>query len=317
MQHDYSYDPTYGHDLPGLLAIQPPEPCAGFAEFWQETFARTMSVPVNVSLRPSAFSDEAVEVSEIYFDSFEGFRCGGWLCVPRHGQASRGVIVSHGYGGMATPASAIPGRDEVLLCVHGRGFGLSARHDLPGHHAQHVVHGLHSRETYLHRGCVADLWAAVSALLACHPKLEGCIDFRGGSFGGGIGAMALPWDDRIKRAYLRVPSFGHHALRLTLPCNGSGHWLAQAVAREPGLLHEVLAFYDAAAAAHFMRIPVLVAAALFDPGVPPPGQFAVYNAITSPKSLHILEAGHYPWPGLREQTRLLDERIARWFIEGK
>ena len=51
------------------------------------------------------------------------------------------------------------------------------------------------------------------------------LDYMGISFGGGIGALALPWDERFHRAHLNVPSFGHHPLRLTLPepdTTGSG-----------------------------------------------------------------------------------------------
>jgi cephalosporin-C deacetylase len=29
--------------------------------------------------------------------------------------------------------------------------------------------------------------------------------------------MALPWDDRFQRAYLEVPSFGNHPLRVQMP----------------------------------------------------------------------------------------------------
>ncbi|MEZ5576382.1 MAG: hypothetical protein R3F44_12440 [Candidatus Competibacteraceae bacterium] len=36
-----------------------------------------------------------------------------------------------------------------------------------------------------------------------------------------------------------------------------------------------------------------VAAARFDPAVPPPGQFAVYNALAGPKELFVLRAGHF------------------------
>ncbi|MCF7996350.1 MAG: acetylxylan esterase, partial [Chromatiaceae bacterium] len=50
-----------------------------------------------------------------------------------------------------------------------------------------------------------------------------------------------------------------------------------------GHLKETLAYYDAGSAARFIRQPMLVAAALFDPSVAPPTQFAIYNALAGPK----------------------------------
>ena len=75
---------------------------------------------------------------------------------------------------------------------------------------------------YVHGGCAADT-VVVRGLGA-----PGAVSRRRGgwylgiSFGGGIGALALPWDERFHRAHLNVPSFGHHPLRLGMPCVGSG-----------------------------------------------------------------------------------------------
>ena len=70
---------------------------------------------------------------------------------------------------------------------------------------------------------------------------------------------------------------------------------------------DTLTWFDAACTARHERRPALIAAALFDPAVPPPGQFAIYNAVGGPKELFVLEAGHFPHPGsAAEQERLLD-----------
>lgn len=312
-KHDFPFDPTHGYTLQQLLAITPPEPAEGFESFWRETHARTLATPVNLSLAPSRFSNARVDVFEVAYDSFDGFRVGGWLAVPRDGKVERGVVMSHGYGGRSEPALNASGPAAAVLSVCGRGFDRSARPGLPGVASGHVVHGLDSKDTYLHRGCVADLWAAVSALLVWRPSLAGRIDFSGGSFGGGMGALALPWEDRFRCGFLEVPSFGHYPLRTPLPCVGSGQFVTQAVAVKPKLLDDVLAYYDAAVAARFIRQPVFVAAALFDPAVHPPGQFAVYNAITSPKTLFVKQAGHYDWQGLGEENMKLGRQLHEWF----
>jgi cephalosporin-C deacetylase len=64
-----------------------------------------------------------------------------------------------------------------------------------------------------------------------------------------------------------------------------------------------------ATAATRVRIPVHVAAALFDPSVPPPGQFAVHNALAGRKELFVLTAGHFDHPDAA--TELDELRHAR------
>ena len=47
---------------------------------------------------------------------------------------------------------------------------------------------------------------------------------------------------------------------------------------------------------------------MFDPCVAPPGQFAIYNAISGEKQLFMLEAGHHSYPNQAQQeTELLAE----------
>jgi cephalosporin-C deacetylase len=181
-----------------------------------------------------------------------------------------------------------------------RGLSLSRQPGLPDVAAAHVLHGIAARETYIHRGCAADVWAAASALTALVPATAARLDYVGTSFGGGIGALALPWDNRFKGAFLGLPSFGQHPLRLQIPSTGSGESVRLHVQRHPETA-EVLRYFDASIAARHLHIPVLVAAALSDPMVPPPGQFAVYNALPGPKELLTLQAGHLDWPGAAQE----------------
>jgi cephalosporin-C deacetylase len=74
-----------------------------------------------------------------------------------------------------------------------------------------------------------------------------------------------------------------------------------------------LAYYDAASAAQWVRIPMHIGAALFDPVVAPPGQFAIFNALAGPKELFVLDAGHYDYPGKREQEQCLWAAVAAFF----
>jgi cephalosporin-C deacetylase len=253
-------------------------------------------------------------VFEVEYDSLDHVRIGGWILVPRKQKFSRGIVFGHGYGGREAPETGWfvgPPAAGIFPCA--RGFNRSAHPDIPAHSHEHVLHGIESRQTYSHRGCVADVWLAASALVELFPECASCLDYIGGSFGGGIGAMKLPWDDRFRRAFLDVPSFGNHPLRVTLPCTGSGEAVRQRYLSDPAGVMNVLRYFDAATHARHIRIPTMVGCALFDPSVPPPGQFAVYNALNEPKRLFVREAAHFEWPGAADEDRRLQALLHEWF----
>lgn len=310
--HAFPFDPTYGYTHEQLLAIAPPPAPPDFDAFWRDTFARNAAIPLRLEERPSAFHAPGLLFREVYFDTLGGRRVGAWLMLPARGPVRRGLVVSHGYGGRDMPPneSLLPETASIFPCAPG--FHLSAAPGIPSSSPFHVIHGIDARETYLIRDCVASIWSAVTALLALCPEAGGSIGFDGGSFGGGLGALALPWDARIKRAHLAVPTFGHHPIRLQSPCAGSGEAVRLLHQRQPEIF-ETLQYFDAATAATRTTIPVLASLALFDPAVPPPGQFAVHNALAGPKQAHIAPAGHFAYPGQEHVDQDRFETVRDWF----
>ncbi|MEX0774763.1 MAG: acetylxylan esterase [Phycisphaeraceae bacterium] len=311
--HEFLFDPTYGYDDAALLRVPAPVGPADFAEFWRATFGQAMAVTLNLSMRRIESPRADTELYEVEYDSLDGVRIGGWLTRPADGVVQRGVVVGHGYGGREAPDFNLPGPPAATLQFCARGFHRSARADLPDLAARHVTHGIDDRRRYIIRGCVADVWLAASALLAWMPQTAGNLHYHGRSFGGGLGALALPWDCRFARAYLHVPTFGNQPLRVTLTCNGSGHWVTRYWREHPQVLDEVLAYYDAATAARHIHIPVLVSVARFDPAVPPPGQCAVYNGLPGPRQLVWFEAGHFGYPNEAKDNEQLNAALCRFF----
>jgi len=309
MDHPFPFDPTCGYDKASLLSVPAPEGPVDFADFWRRTYDESRAIPLNLTHRRIENLNPAFETREIEFDSLGGVRIGGWLTVPAHDPVEHGLVIGHGYGGRSEPAYE---RGAATLAVCARGFNRSAHHVIPGESSRHVLHGIESRETYSHRGCAADLWSGVSALLELCPGVASRLHYAGTSFGGGIGAMALPWEKRIRKAFLEVPSFGNHALRLQMQSTGSGESVRAHYRRNPDVV-EVLAYFDSATAARYIRIPVYVCAALFDPAVPPPGQFAVYNGLSGPRELFIRQAGHFPSPTEESENRELQASLAAWW----
>jgi cephalosporin-C deacetylase len=278
VEHSLPFDPTYGYGIEQLLAVPAPDGPSDFAAFWEGTYAEARGVDLAVSRREVTSPDRAFRLFEVEYTSLGGVRIGAWVAIPAEGKITSGWVMGHGYGTLVAPELSLLPRSSAAIFFCARGLGRSENARIPNVTAEHVVHGIESRETYVWRGCVADVWGAASTLLELHPEVEGNLFYHGSSFGGGLGALALPWDARFTRAYLGVPTFGNHPLRLSLPCTGSGNALTERYAVDPAIL-DVLVYFDAATAARFIKVPVLVDLALFDPAVPPPGQFAVANAI--------------------------------------
>ncbi len=267
-----------------------------------------MAAPLDWRLEPSAAkAPEGWEVFDVSFASMAGqHRVGGWLIRPKNRPVRRGFVWTHGYGGRAEPDFNMPVEDAAVISPVCTGLPTRSPHpDFEPLSAGHVLSGIGRRETYSHRFSVMDVWRALSVLVEAVPESAARIDYIGGSFGGGIGALSLPWEPRFTSGHLCVPSFGHHPLRLGLECTGSGESVRQYVAVHPEA-RAVLAYFDAAVAASHIRIPVHVAAAVFDPSVPPVGQFAVHHALAGEKPLFVLTAGHFDHAG----TQLENEKLA-------
>jgi cephalosporin-C deacetylase len=305
--HSFLFDPRYGHTLESLLEVPVPAEPDGFQNFWQARYERALQVNPATEFSEDLLFHSDFEVRHIFYQSTDAFRIGGWLLTPKTGRPRRGLVVSHGYGGRDGPDFDLGISDAALLFPCCRGLSRSTRQGVSSNPAYHVLHDIDKPERYILGGCVEDVWVGVTALLRLFPEIEGHIGYQGTSFGGGIGAMAVAWDPRIRRAAFNVPSFGHQALRLSLPTTGSGAAVSLYQKRHGNVI-ETLQYYDAALSARHILVPVHVAAALFDPVVAPPGQFAIYNALSGPKELFLAQAGHFDFPGREEQEkRLLDD----------
>lgn len=319
---DAPMDATYGYDLQDLLEVPAPQAPERFEQFWRDLARRARDIDPAPELAEYPMAAPGHDLHRVQFTSLGGLRLGGWVALPKDQPARVGVVVSHGYGGREEPELAGIPADAAVIYPVARGLpsvSLLPQVRRPEH--GHVLEGIGSMHTYVLGDCAADVWCAASAL----HRLVGEIPlvFAGGSFGGGQGALAVPWDDRFVAAALRVPSFGQYDIRLSVPCTGSGELVREYVQWHPRA-REVLRYFDAATAAAWLRVPTLFGCALWDPSVPPPGQFAVYNAareaIGEEARLQVLSAGHedgYPTAAaegavwLRGVRRLIETAVRK------
>ena len=263
-----------------------PAEVSGFADFWRAQRQLAASHPTD-----AAFTVEAARrrhrVFGVEWRQSGNIRVGGWLCEPLL-TPTCAVVVGHGYGGRgdADPSCLPPDAVGLFPCMPG--FDRSADPTIPDSAERHVLHGIAQRDTYILRDCVEAIWRSFDVLAQHFTQLP--LGFIGSSFGGGLGALALPWEPRCRAAVLEVPTFGNHPLRLTIPCTGSGEAVRLYHRDHPEVV-EVLAFYDAAVAARHVHCPTLIAPADSDPVVPAAGQWSVAEATPS-VVIHRLSAGH-------------------------
>lgn len=309
VEPDPGFDPTQGYRLADLLDVGVPGEPAGFDAFWAGLKVRADAVDVRPVVSGPARATTSLAnadglewtVVDVAFTSVGGVRIGGWLLVPADGRVSAGMVVSHGYGGRAEPdVWLVPPRTAAIFPCS-RGLPTRSLMDrVPAEGGGHVLVGIDDPLTYIHGGCAADIWCAATALAELVPGADRNLSYWGGSFGGGIGPMALSVDRRFTRAVLEVPSFGHHPKRLTMPCTGSGAAVGAYAIEHPEVVR-TLGYFDAATCATRVEIPVVVAPALADPAVPPPGQFAVANALAGDTTIVVTSAGHAEYPAQADE----------------
>ncbi len=295
--HPFDFDPTYGYSRNELLSIVPPstEP-PGFPDFWHALRDRSGRVPLNLALEELLSPDPDYRLIEATFTIHPGYRVGAWVICPREVSGVRyGIVVGHGYGGREAAEWDKAGLDRAVIFPVAPGFHISAHPHLPFNDASlHVIHGIDNKDDYLLGACACALWRSIDVLESIVPGRIGHFHYLGWSFGGGMGALILPWEPRFSSAELGQPTFGNHPLRLRVKCAGSGESVRQLHVGNPQI-EETLSFFDAATTAKYLTIPVVFGCALFDPAVPPPGQFSVANAHPGRKRISVFLTGHFDY----------------------
>jgi len=319
MTQDYkpspeSFDPSYGYSQADLLQVGVPAEHESFRQFWETAYNKAQQIAPLPVVRDTGRTEANWRIFDINYRSTDNMSIGGWLLIPDTGKVKRGFVIGHGYGGRDEPDTHLPFKNAALLFPCCRGISRTPLPNISADPNWHVLHNIDQPDRYVHRGCVEDTWLGVSALLRLFPQVEGHLGYLGVSFGGGIGALALAWDKRVQRAHFKVPSFGNHPIRLTLPTYGSGASVTRYHNQHPEKTFKTLRLFDAAVAATHIDIPVFCACALRDPFVAPPGQFSIYNALSGTKKLQVLQAGHEDnYPGEAKDEEKLLRKLRKFF----
>ncbi|MBE6404201.1 MAG: acetylxylan esterase [Lentisphaerae bacterium] len=305
IEHNFEFDPTNGMSQTELLATAPGVPPEGFEDFWQTHYEQVTAKKVEYTVEAELWSPRSNEkIYRVRVRNYDGVEFVMFVARPEN--SCGGLVVGQGYGNPGMPNLSLYGLTTAFACV--RGLGFSQCRDIPWQVNEHVLHGIADKYTYILYGVIADQWTTASVLLDMFPDTAANLNYTGASMGGGMGALLLPWDKRFKAAYLNVPTFGAE-IRFEHQSIGSGEACRKYIAEHPEA-REVLAWFDASAAAKYITIPVCVAPALFDPCVAPAGQFSVANAIADEyKTQFIRDVGHFAPTG---HDKKVNEDIELW-----
>lgn len=302
-------------NLAQLLKVKAPPAAKGFHAFWNSAYAAVQNFRPEVEIKDTQQKVKNWRVMDVHYSSTNDLTIGGWLLLPIDKAPARGFIVGHGYDGREAPDFDLPFTDAAIFFPCCRGLGRSRTSFISADPQWHVLHNIDKRDQYIIKGCVEDIWIAVSCMLQLFPSLQGKLGFLGISFSGGVGALAMACEQRISRAHFNVPTFGHQRWRLREPTQGSALAVQKFFRKAPKLTLNTIRYYDAANAAEAITMPVHFALALKDPVVAPAGQFAVYNHTNSDKQLFVLDEGHADYARQDEQNKQLLLELEQFFAD--
>ena len=300
-------------DLADLRSQHAQAAPADFKSFWQDSYQQTLSLTPKIQLKATKHTIKNWQVFDIQYSSTDNLMLGGWLLLPRRGTPERGFIVGHGYGGRDWPDEHLPFENSAILFPCLRGISKSKASPISPDPQWHVLHNIDKKKQYIIKGCVEDVWLAISCMEQLYPNIKGRLGYLGISFSGGVGALAMACEKRIARAHFNVPTFGDHRARLRYPTWGSGKSVQNFFKKHPRTTLKTLRYYDAANAAENISMPTHFALALKDPIVTPPGQFAIYNAVPGDKQLFVLDEGHSNYPRQQQQHKELNKELEEFF----
>ena len=315
--HAFPFDPRYGHDEAALRSIQAPDTSPpDFREFWQDLYTEAQQVPLHLCVEEMTSSWPGLCLEKCTYTVWPGYRVSAWLLRPDHNKLPElGVVVGHGYGGREGPDPDRAGPDRAVLFPVAPGFHISPDSRVPHNDCQkHVIHGIQSPRSYILAACAAAFWRAVDVLEELFAGPLPHLHYIGWSFGGGLGALMLPWEPRYQSAELGQVTFADHPFRVRHDCVGSGAAVRELWLRHPEI-EETLRYYDAANSLRHLHIPTAFACSQFDPAVPPPGQWAAANAHPGPKIISPFPLGHFdlPYPAQDQAEREHQQRVSEFF----
>lgn len=273
----------------GTTTVRPPD----FNEFWNTVMAATAQIPLNATMKHVAMrSTDEVDVYDVEYDSIDCLRISGWYCVPKESYLPPpypALLLVPGYISEPSVPKSWAKMGYAAFGVAPRGKLRSDRHFNPGYPGL-LVSNIVDRHTYAYRGFYMDASRAVDFVLT-RPEVDGMrIGVHGSSQGGALtvttaalrpdvvtcGAAGAPY----LCGFMDAAELTH-----SWPYEEINDYLRLYPERVPDV-RTTLNYYDGINFAPLIRCPMLVYIGLGDDVCPPETGYALYDAMTCPKTLH-------------------------------
>jgi cephalosporin-C deacetylase len=294
---------------------------ADFDAFWDKSLAEMHSLDPKVELIPAEFQIPVAECFHLYFTGVGGARVHAKYLRPKNVPAPHpAVLMFHGYTGDSGDWSdklnyVAQGYTVAALDCRGQG-GLSE--DVGGvtgntQHG-HIIRGLDDAingrpEKLLFRDIFLDT-AQIAKIVVEMPEVDATrVGAIGGSQGGALTVACIGLEPRIRRAAPVFPFLSDYKRVWEMDQAKDAYSEIKEYFRHFDPCHEneiaifeKLGYVDIQFLAPRIKAEVLWAIGLMDTICPPSSQFAVYNKITSPKTMVIYpDFGHEGLPGLNDK----------------
>lgn len=269
------------YDAENIVAPNEPE---DFDTFWQRTLKEQKKVPIDLKIKKIKGEKEH-DVYHFSFAGLLGYRCYGWLTVPKgRPKKHSAVLVLPPAGNRSQPIPIF--KDKVAMSININTLDVNLKeYDVATWPAQYLVTGILDKEKY----CLRFGYAAIvraAEILAARPEVDKKhISVRGSSQGGGLAFIAAGLYPGFKSATCSKPGLCRLDWNLNylnpafFPIAFNHYTYAS--------IETTLKYYLPSHFAKRIKCDVFVDFALYDDVTPCVGAFCAYNAILSKKSIEI------------------------------
>lgn len=286
---------------------------ADFDAFWDKGLAEMRAVDAKMELVPASFQTSFADCFDLYFTGVGGARVHAKLIRPKKAAAPHPAMVQfHGYTGnsggwLDKLAYAAAGFTVASLDCRGQGGLSEDKGGVIGTTFRgHIIRGLDGApEKMLFRQIFLDC-AQLAGLVMGMPEVDATrVAAMGGSQGGALTLACAALEPRIYRAAPLYPFLCDYRRVWEMDLAKDAYEEIRTYFRQFDPMHEreeeiftKLGYIDIQHLAPRIKAETVMAVGLMDTVCPPSTQFAVYNKITSRKSLRVYpDFAHEGLPG--------------------
>ncbi|BAB07045.1 acetylxylan esterase [Halalkalibacterium halodurans] len=288
-----------------------------FTEYWDRALQEMRKVNPNVELIPSDFQTTYAECFHLYFTGVRGARIHAKYVRPRHTSGTHPAVIHfHGYTMNAGEWTgllhyAALGYSVLAMDVRGQGGLSEDTGGVKGNtHSGHIIRGLDDNaDQLLFRHVFLDTAQLANIVMNLPEVDEERVAVTGWSQGGALAIACAALEPKIKKVAPVYPFLSDYQRVWEMDLAEKAYDELQTYFRrfDPQHRREAeiftkLGYIDIQHLAPLVKGEVLLAVGLMDTVCPPSTQFAMYNKLTTTKSIELYpDFAHEDLPGHRDR----------------